>query len=141
MNRDIGSRIRKIRLRYGMSQQQLAEILGKSRAVVIAYEEGQKIPDYSVVTDISKLFNVSLAYLMGFEGDHAKQDFDIDPEEIKNYNVTEEQVLAIQARDNETNNAIFSEIYNMMYPDYDTSEFENEDETECEEDCDDEKLK
>lgn len=61
---DIGERIKKVRSRYGMTQQQFGDIIGKSGATVAAYEDGKRMPDLRVLADISSMFEVSFSYLI-----------------------------------------------------------------------------
>lgn len=60
----IGTRIRAIRTKSGISQEQLAGYLGISAATLSRYERTQIIPKLSIIVAISKVFNVSLDYLI-----------------------------------------------------------------------------
>ena len=61
---NIGTRIRAIRIKSGISQEQLAGYLGISAATLSRYESTQIIPKLSIIVSISKAFNVSLDYLI-----------------------------------------------------------------------------
>ena len=61
---DIGKKIKKIRSRYKMTQQQFGDVIGKSAATVAAYEEGKRMPDLRVHFDIADMFEVSFSYLI-----------------------------------------------------------------------------
>lgn len=70
MNRDdpiaIGNRIRELRERKGLTQEQLAEQLGyKSKSSITHIENGRSIPR-SMVTELSKILDTSSAYIMGW---------------------------------------------------------------------------
>lgn len=61
---NIGSRIRDIRIKSGISQEQLAGYLGISAATLSRYESMQNIPKLSIIVSIAKVFDVSLDYLI-----------------------------------------------------------------------------
>lgn len=61
----IGERLQEIRKDHGLTQKQLAEILGISWRTVGAYETNSCMPDCDILVKISKYFNVSLDYLLG----------------------------------------------------------------------------
>lgn len=61
----IGERLQEIRKDHGLTQKQLAEILGISWRTVGAYETNSCMPDCDILVEISKYFNVSLDYLLG----------------------------------------------------------------------------
>lgn len=61
----IGERLQEIRKDHKLTQKQLAGILGISWRTVGAYETNACMPDYEVLVNISKHFNVSLDYLLG----------------------------------------------------------------------------
>lgn len=50
--------------RKGMSQSQLAEVLGVQRQAVSYYVIGQKLPDYDNLLKIAEYFDVSIDYLL-----------------------------------------------------------------------------
>ena len=50
--------------RKGMSQTQLAEVLGVQRQAVSYYVIGQKLPDYANLLKIAEYFDVSIDYLL-----------------------------------------------------------------------------
>lgn len=57
-------RISKLRISKGLSQQQLALLLGVKRSVVSYYESGDRLPSLDVLIEMSKVFNVSTDYLL-----------------------------------------------------------------------------
>ena len=61
----IGERLAEIRKDNGMSQRELADMLGLSLSAVSAYERGINSPDDSTKVKIAQKFNVSLDYLLG----------------------------------------------------------------------------
>ena len=70
-----GQRLRELRLRRHLSQDQLSEALGVSKQAISQYERGIRFPkDYEQIADF---FNVGLDYLMGRED---KSVYYLDPE-------------------------------------------------------------
>ena len=70
-------RIRKVREENGLSLTRFAEKLGLTVSSISCYESGKRTPTNSVLTSISKEFNVSYAWLKTGEGpmeDPAMQD-------------------------------------------------------------------
>lgn len=68
MNNQMGNIIKKLRTDKGITQEQLAEILGVSRSAVVKYELG--IVDNmkrSTIQKLAEYFNVKPSYVMGLE--------------------------------------------------------------------------
>ncbi len=62
-----GIKLKQIREKNGLTQQQLADIAAVSRATIAGYETKGRQPDYSVLLRLSEIFNVSVDYLIGGE--------------------------------------------------------------------------
>lgn len=64
----IGTRIKQRRLEIGMSVEELADALGKNRATVYRYENGdiENMPT-PILEPIARILNTTPAYLMGYE--------------------------------------------------------------------------
>lgn len=60
-----GSRLKKLRQNYNMTQQDLATAIRLSKANVSKYESDQIQPSMETIVIISELFNVSIDYLLG----------------------------------------------------------------------------
>ena len=58
-------RIRQLRARRGLSQDQLAAALGVSRSAVSMYETSQREPDFETCEAIADFFNIDMDYLLG----------------------------------------------------------------------------
>lgn len=71
---DFGTTLRSLRLRYDLTQEQLAQKLCLTKSVISAYETGLRMPSYEVLIDISRVFKVSTDYLLGLE---RKQEIDL----------------------------------------------------------------
>lgn len=79
---DFGNTLRGLRVRNGLTQQQLAEKLGLTKSVISAYETGLRMPSYDILISIATIFKVTTDYLLGLE---LKQEIDLSgltPEEI-----------------------------------------------------------
>ncbi|MDD6735720.1 MAG: S24 family peptidase [Clostridiales bacterium] len=65
-----GSKLKDLRKRAGLSQEELAKKLGISKSTIGMYEQGQRKKPQSdeVLKSIADFFGVSLDYLMGYEG-------------------------------------------------------------------------
>ncbi len=62
----LGQKIYMARKIKKYSQAQLAEKIGKSRAVISAYENDLKTPSGETLIDLSVVLDISLDYLVGF---------------------------------------------------------------------------
>lgn len=62
---DFGPRLRALRLREALTQQQLADRLGLTKSVISAYETDLRLPSYDVLLKLSRIFKVSTDYLLG----------------------------------------------------------------------------
>lgn len=61
----IGDRLKKCRKQEGVTQKELADILGLNQNTIASYETGRRNPSISVLEDIADLLNVSTDYLLG----------------------------------------------------------------------------
>lgn len=62
-NLDIGKKIRTLRQQIGISQVDLAKIIGVSKSTMSNYERNYSIPDPDIVVALANYFNVSTDYL------------------------------------------------------------------------------
>lgn len=62
---DLGSRLKAIRIRQGLTQRELAEKINKSVSAVSSYETNAQLPPLDVLESIALTLNVSLDYLVG----------------------------------------------------------------------------
>ena len=60
--------LKSLRVRFGLTQQDLANKLGVSKSTVSMYETGNRAPDFEMLEAIADLFNVSLDSLIGAQG-------------------------------------------------------------------------
>lgn len=66
--------LKDLRLRFGLTQQDLANKLDISKSTISMYETGNRTPDFEVLEAIADIFNVSLDSLIG---SHSKPDTEI----------------------------------------------------------------
>lgn len=72
---DFGARLKKLRRRAGMTQQQLADRMWISKATVSYYEQSLRTPSPAVLVKLSGIFHVTTDYLLGIE--EKKQVIDV----------------------------------------------------------------
>jgi transcriptional regulator with XRE-family HTH domain len=72
-----GERIALLREKHGMTQEDLANTLGISRAALSHYETNRREPDHETITKIANHFRVTTDYLLGRTDDYEKQ---LDPD-------------------------------------------------------------
>ena len=63
----LGQKLKEIRKRFGLSQEQLAEIINVSRQAITKWENGGGLPDISNLQELSKVFGVTVDYLLNDE--------------------------------------------------------------------------
>ncbi len=83
----IDKRIRELRLKRGLTQIELATMLGVSKSVVSSYENAVHLPPYDILIKISKIFNVSCDYLLNNENNNT----------ISVDGLTETQIQAVES--------------------------------------------
>lgn len=66
---DFGEKLKLLRKRSGLSQEQLAQRLGVTKGMVSSYETSMRMPSYPVLLKIAQLFHVSTDILLGLETD------------------------------------------------------------------------
>lgn len=76
-----GNRIRNLRRVRGLTQEQLAELLGKTVEHISFIERGKRSPSFELIQNLSKTLDVSVAYLMNTEDFDELENLDT-PEDI-----------------------------------------------------------
>ena len=71
---NIARSIVKMRREKGMTQEDLANYIGVSKASVSKWETGQSYPDITFLPQLATLFNISIDELMGYEPQMSKED-------------------------------------------------------------------
>lgn len=64
---NLGKTLKALRLKNGLTQEQLASKLGLTKSVISAYETGLRMPSYDILINIAKIFSVSTDFLFGVE--------------------------------------------------------------------------
>ena len=64
MKYEIGSRIRKFRKETGLTQEQLAEMIGISKSRISNWEQGINRPDADILAELCKALKVSPSVLL-----------------------------------------------------------------------------
>lgn len=82
---NFGNRLKTLRIKKKLTQQQLADLLGLTKSVISAYENGLRYPAYYVLIKIARIFKVSTDFLLGVE---IKREIDTS-------GLTDEQVEAL----------------------------------------------
>lgn len=60
----LGQKLRKIRSKFGLSQEQQAEVINVSRQAITKWENDGGLPDVSNLQEISEVFGVTVDYLL-----------------------------------------------------------------------------
>lgn len=63
----LGEKLKELRKRFGLSQGQLAEIINVSRQAITKWETDGGIPDISNLQELSKVFGITVDYLLNDE--------------------------------------------------------------------------
>lgn len=60
----LGQKLREIRKKFGLSQEGLAEVMNVSRQAITKWENDSGLPDVSNLQELSKLFGITVDYLL-----------------------------------------------------------------------------
>ena len=60
----LGPKLKEIRKRFGLSQEQLAEIMNISRQAITKWENDGGLPDINNLQELSKIFGITVDYLL-----------------------------------------------------------------------------
>ena len=63
----VGTRIKELRMRHGISQQELGNLIGVTKVSVCGYETGGRSPNVETLEAIAHVFGTSVDYLLGRE--------------------------------------------------------------------------
>lgn len=73
---DIGAAIKFYREAHHLTQKELADKLSISPSTIGMYEQNRRIPDITTLANMSKIFDVSIEYLLGLEKSDSKGNCD-----------------------------------------------------------------
>ena len=79
---ELANKLKHLRTQNRLTQEQLAQKLGVTKSVVSAYETGVRMPSYSVLVTLARIFHVSTDYLLGVENKNILDVSGLTPEEI-----------------------------------------------------------
>ena len=68
MNR-LGEKIKEMRKKFGLSQEELASIMNVSRQAITKWESDGGLPDISNLQELSKVFGITIDYLLDNNND------------------------------------------------------------------------
>ena len=63
---DFGIRLKKLRKKRKMTQQEVADRLGKSAKTISLYENNTQTPRLEVLIELAVMYNASVDYILGF---------------------------------------------------------------------------
>lgn len=63
----VGSRIKDARIKLGLSQEQLGNLIGVSKVSICNYEQGTRIPTLDTFVELTKVLEVDFDYLLGYD--------------------------------------------------------------------------
>ena len=66
----LGDRLRTIRKENNLTQKNIADVLGIDRTTYTVYEGGSITPSPATLDKLSKVYNVTVGYLIGVEDNH-----------------------------------------------------------------------
>lgn len=87
-NRTIGEIIKSCRKEKGITQEELANKVNRTKQTIFRYENNETDISANALKQIAKVLGVSPSYLMGFSDDELEQD-----EIIANYKLTDYELL------------------------------------------------
>ncbi len=85
-----GVRLKELRKNKGLTQQELGELLGVTKASICCYEKGTRTPNLETIIAMMALYNVTSDYLIGSDKIVTIQDNN------KNEVITKEELLFIK---------------------------------------------
>lgn len=83
----VDKRIKNLRTKRGMTQVELASLLGVSKSVVSSYENAVHLPPYDILIKLANIFGVSCDYLLG----------NVAQRNISTDGLTENQIQAVES--------------------------------------------
>ena len=80
---NFGKKVKLLRKERGLTQKQLADMVGVAVSAISAYEAGNRYPTYSGLVSLARIFHVSTDYLLGLEQNSSIDISELDDTEIK----------------------------------------------------------
>ena len=63
----LSKRLRDLRIGRGLSQKQVAALIGVDSSTISTYESATRLPSYPALIRLAKVYGVSVDYLLGIE--------------------------------------------------------------------------
>ncbi len=93
MNNNFSSNLKHLRIQNGMTQEELAQKIGKDYSTIGKWELGQRSPTMIDVVKISELFNISLETLIsGSVIDDKKEGLNKDVNQLKQFRLLYDKI-------------------------------------------------
>ena len=100
----LSTRIKQLRQKSNLTQKQLGELVNVTKVSICCYEKGTRIPSVETLIDLSRIFKVSIDYLLGndiFVVAESNEKYPVTMtkeevifiKEIKNYTVLHKKVM------------------------------------------------
>ncbi len=64
---ELGEKLKELRIKHGMTQVQVANRLGVSKAVISSYEVASRYPSYDILKKLATLYGATTDYLLGLD--------------------------------------------------------------------------
>lgn len=74
--------LRRIREKYGMTQRELGDLIGKDQKIISKYENERIEPDIETLKAMAKVLNSTIDYLVGIEEENHKEALLINGEPL-----------------------------------------------------------
>jgi len=112
------TRLRQLRKRAGLRQEELANLLNIHRTAYTKYETDRACPDQEGLLKLASCFHVSLDYLLGAEGAEAVPSYQLENgEPVVAVNAQELQLLAdFRQLDAEQRQKIVEQVHESAHP-------------------------
>jgi len=89
MLKDMGTRLKNLRIQNNLSRKQVAELLGVSVSVIGLYENGERLPSLPALVKLSAIYKASLDYIAGSQVSSSPSSISLD-------GLTERQIQVIK---------------------------------------------
>lgn len=87
---NFGDRLKQLRNKHNLTQQDIAKILNVGRATIAGYETKGKQPDYEKLTKLATYFHVSTDYLLGINNNKGNETDNVNPSPKKRKTIFDE---------------------------------------------------
>ncbi len=100
MRPTIGTRLKELRQKKSLRQEQVAEIIGVNKSTISAYEIGGRQPSFDILVSLARFYHVSTDYLLGLTDDRNLDISGLTEHEVE---VLSELVTIITAKNERLN--------------------------------------